>query len=129
MQNSSAVSELVGTLILIAVISGAVGIVAVAILSQPVPPDVPSVRVLALDEGNNLTLQNQGGDTLPPGTYRILVNSADRTADFIPPPSITPFRIGQILTLTPVTGVRSVTLIYQGEDIFEGVVIFSKNFE
>lgn len=129
MQNSSAVSELVGTLILIAIISGAVGIVAVAILSQPVPREVPAVRVLALDEGYNLTLQNQGGDSLPPGTYRILVNSVDRTADFTPPPSLTPFRIGQTITLTPVTGVRSVTLIYQGGDIPEGVVLFSKNFE
>ncbi|MBP1929678.1 hypothetical protein J2741_002225 [Methanolinea mesophila] len=129
MQNTSAVSELVGTLILIAIISGAVGIVAVAILSQPVPRDIPAVRVFVIDEGYNLTLQNQGGDTLPPGTYRILVNSADRTADFTPPPSVTPFMIGQTLTLTPVTGVRSVTLVYQGEDISEGVVLFSKNFE
>jgi hypothetical protein len=128
MQNSSAVSELVGTLILIGVVSGAVGIVAVVILSQPVPSNVPAVRILAWTDGNNLTLLDQGGDTLPAGTYNILVNSVDRTADFDPPPSGTDFKIGQILVLTPVTDVRSVILIYHGDDFPEGIVLLQKNF-
>jgi hypothetical protein len=127
MQNSSAVSEMVGTLILITIISGAIGIVAIAILSQPVPSNVPAVNVVAVVGGDNLTILNQGGDTLPFGTYRILVNNQDRTADFSP--SSENFTIGQTLTLSPVSGVRSVTLIYQGVDVPEGIVLFQKNFE
>jgi hypothetical protein len=127
MQNSSAVSEMVGTLILIGIVSGAIGIVAVAILSQPMPSNVPAVNVVIGVEGNNLTILNQGGDTLPFGTYRILVNNQDRTADFSPPSEN--FTIGQTLTLRPVSGVRSVTLIYQGGEVPEGIILFQKNFE
>jgi hypothetical protein len=128
MSNSSAVSEMAGTLILIAIISGAVGIVAVTILSQPVPSNIPSVDVIAVLEGNTLTLLDQGGDTLPAGSYSILVNSVNRTADFDPlilPPD---FKIGQTLVLTPVTDVHSVILIYHGDDFPQGIVLFQKNF-
>jgi len=118
---------MVGTLILVAIISGAIGIVAVAVLSQPVPSNVPAINVVTIVEGDNLTILNQGGDTLPSGTYRILVNNQDRTVDFSPFP--VNFTIGQTLTLTPVSGVRSLTLIYQGEDSPEGIVLFQKNFE
>jgi hypothetical protein len=128
MQNSSAVSDMVGTLIMIGIVSGAVAIIAVAILSQPIPSNVPAVRILALTEGNNLTLLDQGGDTLPAGTYSILVNSVDRTADFNPLPTGTDFKIGQTLVLTPVTEVRSVILIYHGDDFPEGIVLLQKDF-
>ena len=96
MQSFSAVSELVGTLILIGVISGVAGIIAVSLLSQPVPPDIPSVQVVTFIEGNNLTLLNQGGDTLPEGSYSILVNGNDMTSVFQPPPSTSPFKSGRI---------------------------------
>ena len=128
-QSSSAVSELVGTLILIAVVSGAAGIIAVALLSQPVPPDIPSVQVVTFIEGNNLTLFNLGGDTLPEGSYSILVNGNDMTAAFQPPPSTTPFKIGENLTYKSTSKIQSVTLIYSGVEIPEGIVLFKKNFE
>jgi hypothetical protein len=128
MSNSSAVSEMMGTLIMVGIVAGAVGIIAVAILSQPIPSTVPAINIVAVVDGNNLTILNQGGDTLPPGTYRILVNEQDRTADFLPSPANAPFAIGRTLALTPVTGVRSVTLIYQGGDNPEGIVLVQKNF-
>ena len=128
MQSFSAVSELVGTLILIGVISGVAGIIAVSLLSQPVPPDIPSVQVVTFIEGNNLTLVNQGGDTLPEGSYSILVNGNDMTSVFQPPPSTSPFKIGQNLTYKGTSKIQSVTLIYSGDGIPEGIILFKKNF-
>ncbi len=128
MQHCSAVSDIVGTLILIGVISGAAGIIAVAVLSQPVPADIPSVQVVSFIEGNNLTLLNQGGDTLPAGSYSILVNGNDMTSVFQPPPSTSPFKIGQNLTHKGTSKIQSVTLIYSGDGIPEGIILFKKNF-
>lgn len=130
MKNCSAVSEIVGSLVLVAIVTITLGIIAVVILSQPAPPDIPAVDVNAVlsPSGNNLSVIHSGGDTLPKGDYRILVNSVDRTGQFQPSPSTTPFATGTELDYSSTGEIRSVQLIYQGDRVPGGVVLFQKNF-
>jgi hypothetical protein len=128
MNHSDAVAEIVGTLVLIAVVAGVIGIVAVIILSQPVPANIPAVRINALLSGNNLTLTHTGGDTLPAGEYQILVNSVDKTSQFQPSPSNTPFKTGSDLTYSSADQIRMVQMIYKGNAVPEGVQLYQKHF-
>jgi len=130
MKHCSAVSEIVGSLVLVAIVTMTLGIVAVVILSQPAPPDIPAVDVNAFlsPSENNLTVIHSGGDTLPAGEYRILVNSVDRTGQFQPSPSTTAFVTGTELDYSSSGEIRSVQLVYQGDRVPEGVQLFQKNF-
>jgi hypothetical protein len=130
MKHCSAVSEIVGSLVLVAIVTVTLGIIAVAVLSQPAPPDIPAVDVKAFrsPSGNNLTIIHSGGDTLPAGDYRIIVNSVDRTGQFHPSPSTTTFATGTELDYSSGGEIRSVQLIYQGDRVPEGVQLFQKNF-
>ena len=130
MKHCSAVSDVVGSLIMVSIVTIALGIIAVAILSQPAPPDIPAVDVTAYrsPSSTNLTIIHAGGDNLPVGEYRILVNSVDRTDDFQPLPSNIPFATGTELYYSSSGEIQSVQLIYQGDRVPEGVQLFQKNF-
>ena len=130
MKHCSAVSDVVGSLIMVSIVTIALGIIAVAILSQPSPPDIPAVDVTAYrsPSGTNLTIIHAGGDTLPAGEYWILVNSVDRTQEFTPSPSATEFKTGTELDYSSTGEIRSVQLVYQGDRVPEGVQLFQKNF-
>jgi hypothetical protein len=126
MKHCSAVSDVVGSLIMVSIVTIALGIIAVAILSQPPPPDIPAVDVVAYTSGDTLFLIHSGGDTLPAGDYRILVNSVEET--FTPSTSTTAFKTGTELYYSSTGEIRSVQLIYQGDRVPEGVQLFQKNF-
>lgn len=128
MKHCSAVSDVVGSLIMVSIVTIALGIIAVAILSQPAPPDIPAVDVVAYrsPSGTDLTIIHAGGDTLPAGEYLILVNSVEET--FTPSTSTTAFKTGTELYYSSSGEIRSVQLIYQGDRVPEGVQLFQKNF-
>jgi len=134
MKHCSAVSDVVGSLIMVSIVTIALGIVAVAILSQPAPPDIPAVDVTVYlsPSGTDLTIIHAGGDTLPAGEYRILVNSVDRTGEFRVPSDIVAqniaFSTGTELDYSSAVEIQSVQLIYQGDRVPEGVQLFQKNF-
>lgn len=128
MDHSDAVAESVGSLLLIALVAGALGIITVVILSQPVPANIPAVKIDTLLSGNNLTLMHTGGDTLPAGEYQILVNSVDKTSQFQPSPSNTSFRTGTDLSYSSADKIRMVQMIYKGNAVPEEVQIYQKNF-
>ncbi len=78
-----AASELVGTLILSALIVLVIGIVAVTLLSQGPPVEVPALRVDIHNDSGALVLINRGGDTLFREKTRIFVDGVEQTANFI----------------------------------------------
>ncbi|MDD1715962.1 MAG: type IV pilin N-terminal domain-containing protein, partial [Methanolinea sp.] len=78
----AAVSEILGALLLIAVVSLAVSIVGVAILSNTETGEIPSVTVKITNISRTIYLAHEGGDSLPPGFYRIYVDGTDRTDSF-----------------------------------------------
>ena len=124
----AAVSEILGALLLIAVISLAVSIVGVTILSNIETSQVPAVSLVIANQSQNISVTHTGGDSLPAGSYRIFVNDADQTAAFAPDPGITAFMAGTMLHsdgqfLPPGQGPRTVMVIYLGADGKEVVLI------
>lgn len=81
--HTTASSELVGTLILSALIVLVIGIVGVSLLSQGPPAEVPALRVDIHNESGNLILIHRGGDTLFREKTRIFVDGVDQTSNFI----------------------------------------------
>jgi flagellin-like protein len=80
----SAVSEVIGTILLVAIVMTAVAITSVALLSQPAPEKVPSLDAgISKDTANKMIhLFHAGGDTLNRENMYVLVDGSDYTASF-----------------------------------------------
>ncbi|WP_084600707.1 PKD domain-containing protein [Methanolacinia paynteri] len=97
--DEEAVAELIGALLLTAVIAVVIGMLAIVVFSGTSAVETPALRVSTVDGNGNINLLHQGGDTLSRETTQILVDGADRTDDFETPegdPWIT-FSVGDIL--------------------------------
>lgn len=81
-RDEKAVSEIVGTLILSALIVIVILIVAVSFLSQEPVPEVPALRIDLAEREEVITLIHRGGDSLYRDKTRIMVDGIERTADF-----------------------------------------------
>ncbi|MBN1431743.1 MAG: type IV pilin [Methanomicrobiaceae archaeon] len=79
------VSELVAALLLTAIVTIGIGIIAVIFLSNPAPSEIPSVSVDLAKREANVVLIHDGGDPLYRQTTRIMVDGVDRTDDFKTP--------------------------------------------
>jgi len=62
--NESAASEMIGALVLIAVLATAVAIVAVVLFSQPAPEKIPAITMTISNESKVIEISNDGGDSL-----------------------------------------------------------------
>jgi len=112
----SGVSEIIGVLLLIAIISLAVGITGVTILSSVNISRVPAITFSITHEGRDVFVVHNGGDTLPAGSYRIYVDGEDQTSSFSPMPSTTLFRTGTILHYSCDSPPRDVMIVSRGMD-------------
>jgi len=70
----SAVSEAIGSILLVSVVVLAVAIIGVALTSQTPPEKLPAVSAVISSSGNQVSLYHDGGDTLASGEISILVN-------------------------------------------------------
>jgi hypothetical protein len=77
MKQYNAVSEVIGSILLVSLVVLAVAIIGVGFLSQPPPVQTQDLNVLAgYDEINKtLYLQHDGGDLMTPGEYYILIDN------------------------------------------------------
>lgn len=91
------VSEILGAILLIAVISLAVSIVGVTILSNIDTSQIPAVSFVITNQSRNITILHNGGDPLAAGSYRIYIDEIDRTGSFSPSPGTTIFNTGTLL--------------------------------
>ncbi|OPX71589.1 MAG: hypothetical protein A4E36_00019 [Methanoregulaceae archaeon PtaB.Bin009] len=126
--HDSAVSEILGAILLIAVISLAVSIVGVTILSNVETSQVPAVSLVIANQSRNISVMHTGGDSLPAGSYRIIVNDVDQSASFTPDPGSTVFKAGTVLHsdgqfLPSGQGPRTVLVISRVPDGKEVVLI------
>lgn len=119
----SAVSEILGALLLIAVISLAVSIVAVTILSSVDTSHTPALSILISNQSQTVTISHEGGDPLPAGSYRMYVNDIDRTSSFSPAPGTTVFKAGTMLTYECSSLPRTGMVVYKGPDGSEAVLV------
>ena len=80
--HQAAVSELIGAIVLTAVIVAGVSIVGVVLWSQPPPLKVPSLTALISNQSCRIGIYHDGGDVLDRQAFRIFVDGADQTANF-----------------------------------------------
>lgn len=80
--NQNGVSETVGTILLIAIITAAIAIIAVGILSNPAPEKIPSVSLEMVMVNHSIMITHAGGDPLPKNDTAIIVDGADLTGSF-----------------------------------------------
>lgn len=124
----TAVSEIVGALLLIAIVSLAVAIVWVTILSSVNTSEIPSLSIVISNQSRSISILHDGGDPLPAGSYRIYVDDADRTMFFSPDPGTSEFRTGTVLYsdgqfLPPGQGPGTAMVVYRGSAGKEAVLI------
>lgn len=82
--NETAVSEVIGSILLVAIVVTAASIVGVVLWSQPSPEQIPALDVvISEDTGNKIIhLYNDGGDPLDREDFTIRVDGNDSTDDF-----------------------------------------------
>jgi len=80
----TAVSEVIGSILLVSIVVTAASIVGVVLWSQPPPQKIPAFdTVISEDTGNKMIhLYHGGGDSLSSGDFTILVDGNDATASF-----------------------------------------------
>lgn len=117
--NDNAVSELIAGLLLTAILSVAVGIIAVTVLSNPTPGDIPSLSADLAKREANVVLIHDGGDPLYRQTARIIVDGLDMTDNFKTPggDDWTVFSVGDRLESTiPLKEDTRVMLVYKASE-------------
>jgi hypothetical protein len=67
-RGDQAISEILGTVLLLVIAVSLFCVVAIFFFSYPFSPSAPSVNVVAATEGNNLILEHRGGEPLDPDT-------------------------------------------------------------
>jgi hypothetical protein len=93
------VSEVIGAIILISVAVLAIGIVILALFAGPLPTGVPAFSGLISISANTVYISHEGGDTLYPGQFKILVDGRDETYNFTK--SLNgPFSVGKVMNAT-----------------------------
>lgn len=98
----SAVSEVIGSVMLISIVVLAVAIVGVVLWSQPPPEKIPALSTGIANESCKVILTHNGGDVLENATFQILVDGMDKTNNFAKNgnPVWTSWGIGDTLTYT-----------------------------
>lgn len=82
MRKSDAVSELVGSILLVSLVVLAVAIIGVGFLSQPPPVQLQELNVLASYDNGTLYLYHDGGDDMVGGEFQILLDNDPDPKDF-----------------------------------------------
>jgi hypothetical protein len=81
--HDSAVSEVIGSLMLISVVVIAIAIIGVVLTSQPLPQKIPSLDAIISSNGNDtIRIYHNGGDALLRQEMIILVDGVDTTSNF-----------------------------------------------
>ena len=107
-----AVSEVIGTLILVGVVMIGIVLVGLLLLSNPAPSKVPVFDSIISNRSKTIYIYHKGGDPLFAGQYKIFVDGVDQTSIFtIMSPGTEPWSVGETLTGTLTTMPRHVAII------------------
>jgi hypothetical protein len=107
------VSEVIGTLILIGVVVAGMTLVAILLLSQPLPTKVPVLDVIISNQSRNIYIYHKGGDPLVRGQYQILVDGGDQTGNFTNSGD-EPWSVGETLGNTTPSMPHRVVIVLNG---------------
>lgn len=95
--NDRAVSEVIGSILLISVVVIGVAVIGVLLMSHPTPRNLPALSAVISEDTaqKTISIYHDGGDTLNRGDFKIYVDGNDRTTKFGDPAT---WSIGQTLT-------------------------------
>jgi flagellin-like protein len=125
MIHENGVSEIIGTILLISIVMIGAMIVAVNVLSQPAPQEIPQVQAIVGNDSGHIFIRHNGGDALTPaatiiridgsiqpvGSSQITLQRENITIES--PWSSTPWSIGTTLKITdPLPPPKSVVVVY-----------------
>ncbi len=68
-------SEIIGSLLLIAIVVSVVAVVAVILFSQPAPDKVPAVSILIENSSRTIAIVHGGGDSIPVNEIKISIDN------------------------------------------------------
>ncbi|MGD1004452.1 MAG: type IV pilin N-terminal domain-containing protein [Methanoregulaceae archaeon] len=129
-KKESAVSEVIGSVMLITIVVIAVSIVGVVLWSQPPSAKIPALSAGIVSQSCNVIVSHNGGDMLEQQAFKILVDGTDETANFTKNgnPVWTSWGIGDTLTYTstpcpPIP--QNVQIIYTGGN---GALVLSSGY-
>ena len=81
--NDHGLSDALGAVVLISVVALGITVAGMAILSSPLPDQIPAMSVDVTNTSDYLFIRHTGGDSLADGGYRILVYDKNgRISDF-----------------------------------------------
>ncbi len=108
------VSGTLGSIFLIVVVVAGMGVLMVAVISQPHPQNVPAMTAEVIQTSDSLSLRHDGGDTLNRGDFKILVDGQDKTNTFNVQSA---WSIGQTLSYTGYSAQnppKTIEIVYTG---------------
>ena len=108
-----AVSEVIGTILLMGIVVIGIAFTATLLLSQPLPTTVPHFNAIITNQSKNVYILHKGGDPLYPGTFQVLVDGVDMTSSFTNNGN-SPWSIGETLYATLPSMPGSVALVLNG---------------
>ena len=109
-----AISEVVGTLILVGVVMIGILLVSTLLLSNPAASKVPVFSCIISNKSNVIYIYHKGGDSLYKGQYAILVDGVDRTASFVNNGD-EPWSVGETMSYTSPTMPQKVVIVFLGD--------------
>ncbi len=115
-----AVTELLGEMILLAIMLLVVGIFASNVSSFIPSPKEPSVTILSEKSGDIFSLYHKGGDSIPVADFRIYCN--DKLVPFSISPASNSFSLGDVISVEGVYGNERVKLVGKRSVIFQGII-------
>jgi parallel beta-helix repeat protein len=121
-EHDAGVSEIIGAVLLIALVVAGGTLVGVALFSQPFPTQTPKVNiVIGADESGTVTLVHNGGEALNPGQYQVYLNQTLWNQSYVnnntsTPADTTAWSVGNSLTLrgSDANLTDNVTVVYSG---------------
>ena len=119
LQAETAISEVLGAIILVSIISVAFGIIGVSMLSQPHEKSVPALNIVISNNSQKITVYHAGGDPLQFSEMKILLDGVDSTTSFTKGGSggWTSWAVGETLEYAIPTGQHipaSVQVVFKG---------------
>jgi hypothetical protein len=112
----SGIAEILGSLMLIAIIGLGIAIAGVYLLNHSVNEKIPEFRASLSNSSTNLILQHDGGDSIPRSNLKILVNG--NPTNYVSSNALSPdWSIDDTLTFfsyDPATPLPDVKIVYNG---------------
>ena len=118
--NESGASEILGSLILIALFVAVLALLVTVMVSQPVPGTIPAITIVVTNQSTTVSLYHAGGDSVPVKDLAVMINGINTTFTGAGTDGI--WSAGETLTASSSKLPQTVAILY---DSGKGAVLLS----